>query len=131
MFSAPSSQFMDYRDIPYMNVDSSAFPGLDTVYHSGLRFITNLSYTNYHCKLYSLLFWSSFKVRQQRHWLIFTYKAILGKLPVVHPLHWIILKQLNSSFKIDQKRYYRLFYSFLDPRDNITHITTHLASCDC
>ncbi len=53
-----------------------------TLYHGALRFVTNLKAFTHHCLLYEGVGWSSLSSRKLVHWLIVTYKAILGLLPV-------------------------------------------------
>ena len=72
---------IDYGDILYMHASASTLRTLDSVYHASLRFITNAKSLTHHCILYDLVGWTSLAIRRQQHWLIFIYKAILGKLP--------------------------------------------------
>ena len=72
---------LDYGDILYKNAPISALKTLDTVYHSAIRFATGAAYDTHHCILYNKIGWTSLSERRFRHWVLFIYKAILGKLP--------------------------------------------------
>ncbi len=70
---------LDYGDV--MHASSSILKKLDYVYHAALRFVTCASSHTHHCTLYELVGWSSLSQRRKIHMLLFTAKALLGKLP--------------------------------------------------
>lgn len=72
---------LDYGDIIYMHSSQFLLKKLDVLYHSALRFITGTANRTHHCLLYEMLQWSSLSLRRKFHLLIFTLKALMGKLP--------------------------------------------------
>lgn len=72
---------LDYGDILYMHATETVLRKLDPVYHASLRFITNANPLTHHCALYQLVGWSSLYLRRKFHFLLFVYKALIGKLP--------------------------------------------------
>ena len=72
---------IDYGDILYMHATDSTLRPLNTIYHSALRFITGAGFRTHHCELYTSLEWSSLAQRRKQHSILFTYKALIGKLP--------------------------------------------------
>lgn len=72
---------LDYGDIIYKNATISSLSMLDSIYHSAIRFSTGSAYNTHHCILYDTIGWPSLTERRFRHWILFIYKAILGKLP--------------------------------------------------
>ena len=72
---------LDYGDIIYRNASATTLRGLDSVYHSSLRFITGDSYRTHHCILYNKVGWPSLATRRDQHWFLFIYKALIGSLP--------------------------------------------------
>ena len=73
---------LDYGDILYMHTTDSNLKSLDTIYHSALRFITGANFRTHHCTLYTSVEWSSLALRRKQHLTLFTYKALIGKLPL-------------------------------------------------
>ena len=73
---------LDYGDILYRYASAATLKPLDSVYHSALRFITGDPYSTHHCTLYNKVGWSSLSVRRDLHLHLFTYKAIIGMLPL-------------------------------------------------
>ncbi len=71
---------LDYGDVIYMHASSSILKKLDYVYNAALQFVTCASSRTHHCTLYELVGWSSLSQRRKIH-LLFTAKALLGKLP--------------------------------------------------
>lgn len=72
---------LDYGDVVYRNASASTLAPLNSVYHSALRFITGDSYSTHHCILYEKVGWAPLTVRRDRHWFIFIYRALIGKMP--------------------------------------------------
>ena len=72
----------DYGDILYMHASDSILKPLDAIYHSALRFITGARFRTHHCALYTSVEWSSLALRRTQHLTLFTYKALLGMLPL-------------------------------------------------
>ncbi len=71
---------LDYAAVIYRHAASSALKPLDSVYHSALRFITGASCNTYRCLLHDMTCWPSLEMRWNAHWLLFIFKALLGKL---------------------------------------------------
>ena len=72
---------IDYGDVIYRHAAASVLKPLDSVYHSALRFITGDGYRTHHCVLYEKVGWPSLEERRNKHWLLFIFKALSGKLP--------------------------------------------------
>ncbi len=72
---------LDYGDMVYMHANLSLLKKLDSIYHAAIRFVTNISSHSHHCILYKMVGWSSLYQRRKMHILLFTAKALLGKLP--------------------------------------------------
>ena len=66
----------DYGDVIYRHASASTLKALDA-----LRFITGDFYSTHHCILYEKVKWSSLIDRCDRHMYLFSYKALIGKLP--------------------------------------------------
>ena len=73
---------LDYGDILYMHATDSVLKPLDAIYHSALRFITGANFRTHHCTLYTSVEWTSLTLRRKQHLTLFTYKALLGMLPL-------------------------------------------------
>ena len=72
---------LDYGDIIYRSATPSILKHLDTVYHSALRRVTVDSFGTHHCNLYENAGLFSLSERRMKHWYLFVFKAVLGKLP--------------------------------------------------
>ena len=60
---------LDFGDVIYKIASNTLLSNLDAVYHSAIRFVTKVPYTNHHCDLYALVGWPSIHIRRQTHWL--------------------------------------------------------------
>jgi len=69
---------LDFGDVVYKSASNTLLRKLDVLYHSAIRFATNIPFSTHHCKLYTLIGWPSLHIRRQRHWFYFIYKIILG-----------------------------------------------------
>ncbi len=72
---------LDYGDVIYRNASASTLAALNPIYYSAIRFITGDSYLTHHCVLYENVGWAPLALRRDRHWLLFIYKALIGKMP--------------------------------------------------
>jgi len=71
----------DYGDVVYRRAASSSLKHLDSGHHSACRGITAHAYGTHHCTLYEEVGWSSLSERRDKHFYLFIYKALPGKLP--------------------------------------------------
>lgn len=72
---------VDYGDIIYRHAAATTLKPLDSIYHSAPRCVTGDRYDNHHCILYQKVGWSSLCDRRMKHWYLFIFKALTGKLP--------------------------------------------------
>ena len=65
----------------YRHASATSLKALEAVYHSALKFITEVTYITHHCTLYEKVGWISLSARRDLHLFLFIYNALLGKLP--------------------------------------------------
>ncbi len=65
----------------YMHANVSLLKKLDSIYKTAIRFVTKTPSCSHPCILYKMVGWSSLYQRRKIHVLLFTAKALLGKLP--------------------------------------------------
>ena len=97
---------MDYGDTLYMHAPATVLKKLDSIYHTAIRFITDARFLTHHCALYQLVGWSSLYCRRQFHFLIFMYKALIGKLPLY--LGSLLSFKENSRYELRSSRWLQL-----------------------
>jgi hypothetical protein len=71
---------LDYGD--NMNAAATSLKPLDSVYHSGLNFITEDRFSTHQCILYQKVGWPSLISHRLIHYYVFIYKSLLQKLPL-------------------------------------------------
>lgn len=86
MVEAVVLSVMDYGDVIYWHASAFIRKPLD----AALRSITSDVYSTHHCILYEKVGWSPLSERRDRHLYLFSYKALIGKLPsyITSMLDW-------------------------------------------